>query len=92
MKDKAPLTILTLLITVVAIANLVRFIWNIPIFIGALLLPGWTGAIAYLACALLAAWSFKALYLLPSVSPLIFEKEQKSHPLSALQQKPHDYP
>lgn len=61
MSDKATLVLTTLFVTFAALANLVRLFWNIPISIGSLYLPGWTGALLYLALALLATWSFRAL-------------------------------
>lgn len=59
--DKTPLVLTTLLITIVAIANLIRFLWNIPIIVGSLVLPGWTGGVAFIILGLLAAWSIWSL-------------------------------
>jgi uncharacterized membrane protein len=63
MKEKTPLIIISCLIALVAIVNLARLLWNIPLCIGSFVLPGWTGAIAFLLFGLLAAWSFRALCL-----------------------------
>lgn len=61
--NKTPLYIITILISLVALANLARFFWNIPITLGSLLtLPAWTGAVAFIVLGLLAAWAFQALY------------------------------
>jgi len=92
MKERTPLVILTFLITFIAIANLVRLFWNIPIMIGTFVLPGWTGSIAYVACALLAAWSFRALCFVPRVYPLNPEKAEVLPQPSASIEKPRDYP
>lgn len=80
MKEKTPLFLLTLLVTVGAIANLVRLYWNIPICIGSFILPGWTGAFAYLLLGLLAAWSFRALFFDSRVHSSPPEKEEEQHP------------
>ena len=69
MSDKAVLTLTTSLIALSAIANLVRLFWNIPISIGTFILPGWTGALFFIALGLLAAWSFRALGALYPQSP-----------------------
>lgn len=61
MSDKTTLLLTTLLVTVGAIANLARFFWNISIVVGTLVLPGWTGALFFIALGLLATWSFRAL-------------------------------
>ncbi len=61
MSDKTTLMVTTLWVTFTAIANLVRLFWNIPVSIGSLILPGWTGALFFLALGLLSAWSFRAL-------------------------------
>lgn len=68
MSSKAVLTLTTLFITIAAIANLARLFWNIPVCIGSIVLPGWTGAFLFLALGLLAAWSFRALKSLNSNS------------------------
>ena len=60
--DKTPFILISLLITIAAIGNLIRFLWNIPVTIGSVDLPGWTGAIIFVAFGLLAAWSFKAIW------------------------------
>jgi len=91
MKERTPLVILTLLITFAAIANLVRLLWNIPMTIGTFIFPGWTGSIGYIVCALLAAWSFRALCLVPRAYLLHPEKEEELPPPSASTGKPHDY-
>ncbi len=69
MSDKATLFLTSLFITFAAIANLVRALWNIPITIGTLILPGWTGAIIFIGLGLLATWSFRALAGLSSLPP-----------------------
>jgi hypothetical protein len=60
--NKTPLFILSLVVTLQAIANLVRFLWDIPVMIGSFPLPGWTGALFFVFLGLLAAWAFRALY------------------------------
>ncbi len=60
MTDKGTLILTSSLVALIAIVNLGRLLWNIPIIIGSLTLPGWTGGILYLALGLLAAWSFRA--------------------------------
>ncbi len=92
MNERTPLVILTLFVTFAAIANLVRLLWNIPIAIGTFVFPGWTGSIAYVALALLAAWSFRALCFVPRVSLSTLEKEEVVLPPSASAEKPRDYP
>jgi hypothetical protein len=59
-------------IIVTAIANLVRFLWNIPMVIGNCFLPGWTGGVLFILLGLVAAWSFRALVLFcrPPETPL----------------------
>lgn len=69
MTDKTTLIFLALFVTFAAMANLVRLFWNIPIYIGSLHLPGWTGALFYLGLALLATWSFRSLSALYSHPP-----------------------
>ncbi len=83
MKEKAPLVVLTCLITFAAIANLVRLLWNIPISIGTFTLPGWTGSIFFIVLGLLSAWSFRALCFDYRASPAIHGKEEESPPPSA---------
>ena len=61
MTNKTPLVLITLLVTLAALANLARFFWDISLSIGPVVLPGWTGGIFFIVLALLAAWSFKAL-------------------------------
>lgn len=61
MSDKNTLRLITLLVTFAALANLARFFWNVSVSIGTVVLPGWTGGIAYLLLGLLAAWSFRAI-------------------------------
>lgn len=61
MSDKTTLILTTFFVIFAAIANLIRFLWDIPISIGSCILPGWTGAIFFLGLGLLAAWSFRAL-------------------------------
>lgn len=68
-KDQLPLLIGTLCITFSALANLVRFLWNIPVAVGSFQLPGWTGGIAFVVLGLLAAWMFQALGLYPPKNP-----------------------
>lgn len=80
MNEKTPLIILTFLITFVAIANLVRLLWNIPMIIGSFYLAGWTGAIAYVILGLLAAWSFRALCFVPRAFPSNPEKKEGPPP------------
>lgn len=69
MSDKATLTLMSLFITLGAIANLVRLFWDISFSIGTLVLPGWTGAIFFIGLGLLSAWSFRAIYGLYPYSP-----------------------
>lgn len=69
MSDKATLTLTALFITFGALANLVRFFWNISVTIGSFVLPGWTGALFYIGLGLLAAWSFRAVGALYPHSP-----------------------
>lgn len=59
--ERAPLVLCVCFIALASIANLVRFLWDIPVMIGSLLLPGWTGAILFILLGLLAAWGFRAL-------------------------------
>lgn len=80
MKEKTPLIILSCLITFAAIANLVRLLWNIPISIGTITLPGWTGSIFFLVLGLLAAWSFRALCFDSRVITVTHEKEEGPRP------------
>lgn len=56
-----PLTIGTFLITFMAIVSLVRFLWNIPMTVGSVFLPGWTGGIFFILAGLLVAWMSKCL-------------------------------
>ncbi len=60
--DKTPLYLTTCLIAFVAIANLIRFFWNISITVGTFVLPGWTGGILFILLGLLTAWSFRSLW------------------------------
>lgn len=69
MSDKATLVLTSLLVTLAAIANLVRLFWNIPVSIGWFVLPGWSGALFFLILGLLSAWSFRALAGLSSRTP-----------------------
>lgn len=64
--DKLPLVLTSLLIGIAAIANLVRFIWNIPVAVGSLFLPGWTGGVLFIILGLLSAWSLRAIFSSPS--------------------------
>jgi hypothetical protein len=59
MSDKTALLLSTSFITFAAIANLVRLFWDIPLSIGSVILPGWTGALFFLGLGLLSAWSFR---------------------------------
>ena len=68
MSNQSIILTITLFITFAAIANLVRFFWDVSICIGSLILPGWTGGFAYLGFGLLSAFSFRALATL-SFSP-----------------------
>lgn len=61
MSDRIPLLIAVLFIAAAAVGNLIRALWNIPVMIGSFLLPGWTGALIFIALGLLSAWAFKAL-------------------------------
>lgn len=61
MSDKATLAIVCSVIALVAIANLGRFFWGITVTIGTVVLPPWTGGIAFVILGLLAAWGFRAL-------------------------------
>ncbi|WP_068466752.1 hypothetical protein [Candidatus Protochlamydia phocaeensis] len=70
MSDRTILFISSLVIALAAVASLIRFFWNIPVVVGCLTFPGWTGAIAFLLLGLLSSWSFRALYSLsPSSLP-----------------------
>lgn len=61
--QKTPLYLITLLITLVAILNLGRFIFDIPITVdGIAVLAPWTGAVAFVVLGLLASWAFKSLW------------------------------
>ena len=71
MTDKTTLFLTTLFVTFAAVANLVRLIWDIPICIGPLTFPGWTGGIVYLGFGMLSAWSFRALSSLSGHPPSI---------------------
>ncbi len=70
MSDKNTLRLMTSFVTFAALANMVRFFWDIPVTIGRVFLPGWTGGIAYLVLGILAAWSFKAISALSSPCPI----------------------
>lgn len=83
MKEKTPLILIACLITFGAIANLVRLLWNIPVSIGTVTLPGWTGSIFFLVLGLLAAWSFRALCFGCRAAPATHEKEEEPRPPSA---------
>lgn len=69
MSPKFPLWLTSSLVAFVALANLFRFLWNIPVSVGSLILPGWTGGVAFIALGLLAAWSFRALSALCLPNP-----------------------
>ncbi len=69
MSDKATLFITSALVTLGAIANLSRVLWDLPVCIGSLVLPGWTGAFLFIGLGLLAAWSFRSLAAFPSSLP-----------------------
>jgi hypothetical protein len=64
-QEKLPLLLCVLLVTIGAIANFVRFLWDIPISLGTFVLPGWTGGILFIMLGLLSAWAFKALARIP---------------------------
>lgn len=59
--EKTPFILSTCFITLLALAQLVRLIWNIPMQVGSLQFPGWTGAIFFIALGLLAAWCTQSL-------------------------------
>lgn len=61
MYDKTTLLLASFFVAFAALANLVRLIWDIPVSIGSLYLPGWTGGIAYFILGILSVWSFRAL-------------------------------
>lgn len=69
MSDKATLFLTILFVTLVAVANLVRLLWDIAIHVGPLTLPGWTGGVAFLGLGLLAMWAFRALASLSAPHP-----------------------
>jgi hypothetical protein len=69
MSDKTTLVLTTLLVTSLSITHLVRFFWNIPISLGPLTLPGWTGALFFLGFGLLSAWAFRAIRSIPKTPP-----------------------
>lgn len=63
-----------------AMMNLIRFFWNIPISIGSICLPGWTGAIGFIALGALSIWSFRELYAFVSLANLLIrQKESVQH-------------
>jgi hypothetical protein len=64
MSNKTTLLLSSLFVVFVAIANLIRMLWDISLSIGPIYLPGWTGAIAYFLLGLLALWSFRSLTIL----------------------------
>lgn len=73
MSNKIIILITILFVAFVAIANLIRFFWNISVSIGLITLPGWTGAIFYIAFGLLTTFALKALndlYLTPPTTSL----------------------
>lgn len=90
MKEKTPLILATFLITLMAIANLMRLLWNIPVTIGTFTLPGWTGSIFFLVLGLLSAWSFRSLCFDFRAIPSIREKEAESLRPSALTVKQNE--
>lgn len=51
------------LVMLMAVANLGRVLWNIPVTVGTWIFPGWTGALLFIGLGLIAAWSFRALAL-----------------------------
>lgn len=63
--------------------NLIRFFWNIPIFIGTVCLPGWTGAIGFLALGALSIWSFRELYAFVSLSKIVARQHELVRQLPA---------
>ncbi len=57
----APLVLCVILITLAALGNLIRFIWSVPVVIGTVHVPNWTGGVAFLILGAIAVWGFKAL-------------------------------
>lgn len=95
MSDKSTLLCTILFVTFAALANLFRFLWDVSISIGSWTLPGWTGALLYLALALLATWSFKALANLYSplpINPVNPLPTEEPLPTDALKQEPSQNP
>lgn len=64
-----PLYLSAILITIAAIANLIRFLLSINVTIGGNSIPPWTGAVAFVVLGLLAWWSFKSLLYRPLSPP-----------------------
>lgn len=70
MTEKAALTTTCCLLIFGALANLFRFFWDISVCIGAICLPGWTGAFAFILLGLLSSWSFRELYAFAHLAAL----------------------
>ncbi len=89
--NKTALLTCASLLTCGAIANLARLFWNIPLSIGSLYLPGWTGAIAFVLLGLLAAWSFREIYAFDRLVNLLYrQKIPVSPPPSASAEEPSE--
>lgn len=59
---KAPLIVAGLIFSFVALANLARAIWEIPVTVNKIYtLEPWTGAVAFIIAGLLAIWMFSSL-------------------------------
>lgn len=57
-----PLFVAGLIFSLIAILNLARAIWEIPITVGTLFtLAPWTGIIAFIVLSLVAIWMFASL-------------------------------
>jgi hypothetical protein len=81
MKNKKTALLLScLLIAFMAIANLIRLFWEIPLSMGHFQFPSWTGAIGFLAFGLLSCWSFKELYALDRLIKTLHQKKEAELP------------
>ena len=69
--EKFILLVSAFVITFQALANLIRFLWDIPVMIGEVYLPGWTGALLFILLGLLAALMFRAIYVVCSKRPYV---------------------
>ncbi len=66
---RTSLFLVTFIIALQAIANLIRFLWNIPVIVGSVVLPAWTGALFFIILGLLATWAFRTLMFYPPSHP-----------------------